>query len=140
LWWRVFFCKACRRTVSYLPHFALTYRLLHVDLVERFLEQEDLAPVQEKWRDLLLCYRRRLLAWVPSLQRIVGAALGRAPLRPEAFWPWIKKACGSLASATRRLVASWKVTLFSRHVCHQPGQWPRRFQPKLPAGTESLPR
>ena len=85
--WRAFFCRGCRRTVSYLPHFALSYRLLHVDLVERYLDREGLAPVQEKWRDLLGCYRRGLLAWVPSVHRILGAALGRAPLRPEAFWP-----------------------------------------------------
>jgi hypothetical protein len=127
--------------VSYLPHFALSYRLLHVELVEGYLEAGTLEPVQEKWRDLLESYRRGMLAWVPSLHRIMGSGLGRAPLAPAAFWPWIKKACGSLESATRQLVATWKVTLFSRYTCHQPGLWPRRSNTKLPAaGRESLPR
>lgn len=118
--WRGVFCKGCKRTISYLPHFVLTYRVLHIDLVEAFLDGQALLPSQERWRDLLRSYYHRFREWIPRVRRTIGSALGLTPL--EGFWPWLKEACGSLASATRQLVATWKTTLFGCYRCHQTGQ------------------
>ncbi len=119
---RGFFCKGCKRTISYLPHFVLSYRFLPTDLVEAFLDGKPLLPAQEGWWDLLQSCRRRFRKWIPQVRRTIGSALGLTPLDDEEFWPWLKEACGSLASATRQLVATWKITLFGCYRCHQTGQ------------------
>ncbi len=143
--WRGFFCGQCRLTVSYLPHFALTYRLLHVDMVEAYFDGKKLEPVQEKWRELLGCYWRKFQQYAPQLRRVVGAGLGLSPTDPAALWSWLKAAVGSLAQVTARLVESWKLTLFNSYRCHRPGQ--RRHRHLSPekialatAGVRSLPR
>ena len=115
-----FRCRACAATVSYLPAFALSYRLVQVATFEAFLEGKlDRRDVQS-WQSLLADYRRRLQRYATALWRTVGCGLGLAPPPAGAEWPWLKEACGGLASATRRLVTQFRLTLFARYQCHQP--------------------
>jgi len=118
-----FLCLGCGRTVSYLPGFALSYRLVAVTTVEASLDgRHDRRDVQ-RWSDLLRDYRRRMASFTPRLFRVVGCGLGRAP--PGAggpLWPWLKEACGSLGSAARRLVAEFRISVFGRYQCHQPAR------------------
>jgi len=116
-----FFCWMCRRTVSYLPDFTLPYRLVGTATLEAFLEGEHGALEVQRWMDLLGSYRRRMLSFCPRLVFVVGCGLGRAPpARAQALWPWLKKACGSLRSAARRLVTQFKISLLGCYQCHQP--------------------
>ncbi|MBE7537893.1 MAG: hypothetical protein HS122_05730 [Opitutaceae bacterium] len=120
-----FICAACRGTVSYLPGFALSYRLVQVSTFEAFLEGEFWRREVQRWLSVLEDYRRRMLGYATELWRRVGCGLGRAPpASSRAMWPWLKAACGGLTSAARRLVAEFRTTLFRQYQCHQPaGVW-----------------
>ncbi len=115
-----FLCAGCRRTVSYCPSFVLSYRVIGAATFEAFLngDLDDLGV--RRWESLLKSYERRLHAFHPELLRVVGRGFGRAPPGGPAFWPWLKEACGGLASATRRLVEHFKITVFRSYQCHQP--------------------
>jgi len=115
-----FLCVKTGRTVSYLPSFALSYRLVQASTFEAFLEGRlDRRDVQ-RWAELLRQYSRRMRVFGSELLRVVGGGFGRAPPAPSALWPYLKEACGSLAAATRRLVTQFNITLFGRYQCHQP--------------------
>jgi hypothetical protein len=115
-----FLCVKTGRTVSYLPSFALSYRVVQASTFEAYLEGRfDRRDVQ-RWAELLRQYSRRMRVFGAELLRVVGGGFGRAPPAPSALWPYLKEACGSLAAATRRLVTQFKITLFARYQCHQP--------------------
>ena len=115
-----FLCVETGRTVSYLPSFALSYRLVQAATFEAFLEGRlDRRDVQ-RWAELLRQYSRRMRVFGAELLRVVGGGFGRAPPVPSALWPYLKEACGSVAAATRRLVTQFNITLFARYQCHQP--------------------
>jgi hypothetical protein len=115
-----FLCLACRGTVSYLPSFAMSYRLVRAATFEAFLEGKfDRRDVQ-RWQTLLQQYQRRMAGYAVKVFRRVGCGLGRAPPAAGGVWPWLKEACGSLSSATRRLVTVFRITPFKRYHCHQP--------------------
>jgi hypothetical protein len=116
-----FICLVCGHTVSYLPNFAFAYRIVQVATFEAFLDwQIDRVDVQ-RWQTVLADYRRRMTRFAVVLVRTVGCGFGRAPPADGgAVWPWLKGACGGLESATRLLVAQFRITLFRRYQCHQP--------------------
>jgi hypothetical protein len=123
--WRLriarFFCPLCRRTISYLPDFALTYRVLGPDSFGAYLDERHERPDVRRWWTLLSTYRRRFEAFGAELIRSVGAGLGLAPpLSPQGLWPWIKRAGDSLTTVTRRLVTTFRIGLLRRYQCHQP--------------------
>ena len=115
-----FLCTVCRRTVSYLPSFALSYRVMRAATFEAFLNGDLRDLGVRRWESLLKSYERRMHAFHPELLRVVGRGFGRAPPSGAAFWPWLKEACGSLEAATRRLVEHFKITVFRSYQCHQP--------------------
>ena len=59
LWIARFRCGACRRTVSYLPSFALSYRLVQVATLEAFLAGAWSRRDVQAWEAVLKNYRRR---------------------------------------------------------------------------------
>ena len=115
-----FLCAGCERTISYLPSFALSYRIIAAATFEAFLGGYRGASAVDRWTDLLRSYERRMHAFHPQLLRAIGRGWGRAPPGGKAFWPWLKEACGSLAAATCRLVEHFKITVFRSYQCHQP--------------------
>jgi Domain of unknown function (DUF6431) len=115
-----YLCVKFKRTVSYLPCFALSYRLVQAATFEAFLEGRCDRPDVQRWDGLLRQYRRRMQACGSELLRVVGGGFGRAPPASQAPWRYLKEACGSLAAATRRLVTQYRITLFRRYQCHQP--------------------
>jgi hypothetical protein len=115
-----FLCAGCRRTVSYLPSFALSYRVIGAASFEAFLNGDRRSVAVRRWEDLLKSYERRMHAFHPELLHVVGRGFGRAPPAGKAFWPWLKEACGSMTAATRRLVEHFKITVFRSYQCHQP--------------------
>jgi transposase-like protein len=116
-----FLCVACECTVSYLPSFALSYRLVQVATFEAFLDgMIDRVDVQH-WQSVLADYRWRMTCFAEVVVRTVGCGFGRAPpAMGGAVWSWLKGACGGVESATRLLVATFNITLFRRYQCHQP--------------------
>jgi len=123
LWIARFLCPLCRRTISYLPDFALTYRLLGPETLQRYLEGELEKPDVRTFRDLCARYRQRLHRFAPELIRTVGAGLGFPPPRSlQDFWPWLKKAGKGLRPLARRLVTDFKMGLLKRYRCHQPAR------------------
>lgn len=115
-----FRCRACAATVSYLPAFAMSYRLVQVATFEAFLDGRlERRDVQSR-QSLLSDYRRRLLRYAAVVWRVIGCGFGRAPPSAGAEWSWLKEACGGIGSATRRLVTQFRLTLFARYQCHQP--------------------
>lgn len=118
-----FLCYVCRHTISYLPEFALTYRLLGVETFEAFLNNRLHRPDVQTYFNLLQTYRRRLDFFAPVLFRTLGSGLGMPPPAPPASaWPWLKKAGERLAPLTRRLTAQFRIGLFLRYQCHQPAR------------------
>jgi len=116
-----FLCLGCRRTVSYLPDFALSYRLVQVATFEAFLDGQMGRRDVQSQHSLLEDYRRRMTRYAEALWRTVGYGFGLAPPADgEGVWPWWKEACGGLGSAARRLVAQFRITFFRRYQCHQP--------------------
>ncbi len=121
LWIARFLCPLCRRTVSYLPDFVFTYRLLHPETFEAYLDHVIERPDVRTFTDLLHSYRCRLQRFAPELVRSVGAGLGLAPPSArQGLWPWLRKAGKGLRPLTRRLVTDFKIGLFRRYHCHQP--------------------
>lgn len=123
--WRLciarFLCPLCRRTMSYLPDFALSYRLLGPPTFHAFLDGDHDRPDVRSFHSLLQGYRRALLAFGGELVRTVGSGLGRPPpLHTHQLWPWLKKAGEGLAPITRHLVTTFRIGLFRRYQCHQP--------------------
>lgn len=114
-----FWCRACGGTVSYLPDFALPYRLVAVASFGAYLEGRHERAVQ-CWQGRLREYRRQMEAFAVRLLRCVGCGLGRAPPQGGQVWPWLKEACGSLGAAARELVGTFRIGLFKRYQCHQP--------------------
>ena len=117
-----FLCAACGVTVSYLPQFALSYRLVRAATFEADLECQHDRPDVQRWQALTADYRRRMDGFAATFVRTVGCGLGRAPPADGRLWPWVKEACGGIERATRRLVAEFKVTLFKSYQCHQPAR------------------
>ena len=120
IWIARFLCRACGRTVSYLPSFALSYRLVQVATVEAFLEGKRTRRDVERWEAVLQTYRRGMVVYAAQVVRTIGCAFGRAPPVAPSLWSWLKRACGGLDPATRRLVTDFRITLFHRYQCHQP--------------------
>jgi hypothetical protein len=71
-----------RVTTSYLPKFALTYRLMGAASLEAFVNGERDRPDVERYRDLLKRYARRMTAFAAELVGSVGMGLGPAPPDP----------------------------------------------------------
>ncbi len=118
-----FLCAHCYHTISCLPGFAMTYRLLGVDTFQAYLDGlHERADVQSYW-ELLRAYARRMQAFGDELLRSVGYAFGQAPppapCDVQGLWNWIKGKCGSLESATLRLISDFRLTVFGRYQCHQ---------------------
>lgn len=123
LWIARFLCPLCRRTISYLPDFALTYRLLGPETLQRYLQRELDLPDVRTFLGLCASYERRLHRFAPELIQTVGAGLGLAPPRSlRGLWPWLKKAGKGLRPLTRRLVTDFKIGLLKRYHCHQPAR------------------
>jgi hypothetical protein len=117
-----FLCPLCRRTVSYLPDFALSYRLLGPDTLAAFMDGQSERPDVRSHYELLQGYARQLVGFAEELIRTVGAGFGLAPpLCREGLWPWLKLAGDGLASVARRLVMTFSIGLLGRYQCHQPG-------------------
>ena len=116
-----FLCRRCRGTVSYLPEFAMSYRLVQTWTFEAFLEGRNGRGDVGRWQELLQQYRRRMTGHAGRVFCTVGCGFGRAPPVEAADpWPWLKAACGGLAAATRQLVTVFQITPFDRYQCHQP--------------------
>ncbi len=74
-----FLCAGCERTISYLPSFALSYRIIAAATFEAFLGGAGRTVAVDRWADLLRSYERRMHVFHPQLLRVVGRGLGRAP-------------------------------------------------------------
>ena len=117
-----FFCRWCQRTVSLLPSFALSYRLLNSELTERFLLGGLLRGAEQRWASLLQSYRRRAQRFCRQLIAIIGVGFGLAPPQESEvgkLLAWLSGLCGGLGPATEQLVNRWAVTLFGFYRCHQ---------------------
>ena len=79
-----FLCVETGRTVSYLPSFALSYRLVQASTFEAFLEGRLERQDVQRWAELLRQYSRRMRVFGAELLRVVGGGFGRAPPAPSA--------------------------------------------------------
>jgi transposase-like protein len=128
LWLRIavarFLCTGCGVTTSYLPSFALCYRPMDPASFEAYLlGQHEGLDVLRCW-DTLRRYQRQMEAFGPKLVAVVGHGLGLAPPTRDAgcaraVLGWLLKACGSLGSATGRLVETFRHSVFGPYTCHQ---------------------
>ena len=123
IWVARFLCPLCRRTVSYLPDFVLTYRAIQTRTFAAFLDGERERPDVRSFTDLLRGYQLQLEAFATELIATVGMGLGRPPPRSaRGLWSWVKKAGAGLHVVTRRLVTEFRIGLFRRYQCHQPAR------------------
>ena len=118
-----FLCTVCAATTSYLPSFALTYRLLGPSTLEAYLKGENGGLDVQRYWELLRRYARRLARFGPRLIGLVGMGLGPAPpvasaASATAVLGWLRKACGDLQIATGRLVESFRLGVLRSYRCH----------------------
>lgn len=74
-----FLCVVCDGTVSYLPSFALSYRLVQTATFEAFLDGIIGRGDVQRWQSVLADYRRRMARFAEIVVRTVGCGFGRAP-------------------------------------------------------------
>jgi len=123
IWIARFLCPLCNKTISYLPDFVATYRVLQWDTFQAFLEGQRDRPDVYRFLDRLQACRRQAQRFCAELFRTVGAGLGRPPPRTaRGLWGWLKKAGDGLRPVTRKLVTNFKISLFKRYHCHQPAR------------------
>ncbi len=121
-----FFCPGCGGTTSLLPDFALSYRLMGVELVDLFFRVESKERVDFCFADLLRGYLRRWETWWPQLRRTVGCYFGRLRIRdPCGGWIGVGEGAGGIAAANRLLVEKFKVSLFGQYAIHAPRDFAR---------------
>ena len=118
-----FLCMACGRTSSYLPSFALTYRLLSPGTLEAYLKGEYAGVDVQRYWELLRRYTRQMTGFAPSMVGLVGMGLGPAPPVASAasagsVLSWLEMACGDLEIATGRLVQTFRLGIFGSYKCH----------------------
>jgi hypothetical protein len=70
--------------VSLLPRFALPYRLLNSELVERGFSGQPLPGAAQRWQGLLQSYRVRVERFCPRLIAHLGLGFGLAPPEPAS--------------------------------------------------------
>jgi len=114
-----FLCSLCRCSISYLPDFALSYRLVNARTLECFLEGQRQTPDILRCQALLQRYLARMYAFLPTLLSVAGKAFDWIPRPGQPLWGRMKKACGSFAAATRQLISELAITMFARYQCHQ---------------------
>jgi hypothetical protein len=114
-----FLCLGCLRTISFLPAFAFSYRLIQVATFEAYLDGCFGRRDVKRWEELLRRYRRRMHAYGSELVRAIRGKLGRAPPQADRLWPYLRDAFGGLGAVTYRLVTQFKTTVFGRYRCHQ---------------------
>lgn len=121
IWVRRFLCGHCRLSVSCLPDFAQPYRLVNSSTVEAGFNEQNHRPDVQRWQHLVESCWQRFEEHLPRLIRTVGNGLGPCPtdVGAEQFWALVKRACGSLATATRQLVHQFRTCLFGTYRCHQ---------------------
>jgi len=118
---RRFRCRNCSGNVSYLPSFALTYRIVHPQIVQDFIDGVQPTRAMQHWWTLLQAYRRSWQKWAQTLRQELGCAFGRPAEKETAsdFWQRLRRKGGSVMEITMGLIKGWKVTLFRRYSCHQ---------------------
>ncbi len=118
---RRFLCRHCRVSISCLPDFAQPYRLVNTSTVQAGFDGQKARPDVQRWGQLVGSYWKSFARHLPRLIRSVGSAFGPSFAAPSArqFWEQIKRACGSLATATRQLVKQFHTCLFGTYRCHQ---------------------
>ena len=114
-----FLCPFCRRSISYLPDFAFSYRLVNAETLDCFLDGQHSSLDVQRCYELLQRYERRMHTFLPILGSVAGKAFEWIPRPGRPLWGSIKKACGRLAAATRQLVSKLAITMFARYQCHQ---------------------
>jgi len=114
-----FLCSRCQCSISYLPDFALSYRLVNARTLERFLEGQSQSPDILRCYELLCRYRCRIHTFLPTLISVAGKAFEWIARPGQPLCANMKKACGSFAAATRQLVSKLAITMFARYQCHQ---------------------
>lgn len=121
LWIARFLCPLCRHTISYLPDFVFSYRILSPESFAAFLDGQAERVDLHKLADTLHRARRQCERFATVLIGTVGAGLGvPPPSSSQGLWPWLKKTGEGLRPLTRRLVTDFKISLFKRYHCHQP--------------------
>jgi len=121
LWIKRFICKACGKTLSCLPHFVASYRLLHNRLIEAYFLGDSKSIGVQRHSDLLKTYMKRFEQWQPSLASRIGCVFGRAPPRLKV-WEWVRwmiHRAGNFHTVTKKLIEDFQTTCFGSYQCHQ---------------------
>lgn len=105
--------------MSYLPEFALSYRVVQAWTFEAFLDGKLERRDVERWKVVLQDYARRMERHAEALWRTIGCGFGRAPPRGGALWPWLKEACGRIRVRRTPVGRPGQDHLFRRYQCHQ---------------------
>ena len=126
-----FLCPLCGVTLSYLPDFALSYRLVNAQSVQRFIDGDTQAVDVQRWHRVLQGYWRKILRFFPTVVCVVGRSFGWSLPLKLPIAEAIKKACGSFTAATRQLVSDFAMTWFARYQCHQSPKRPRFISTSL---------
>lgn len=119
---RRFRCFSCRVTISMLPDFALTYRLVETDTVDRFLSGSRSGQGLDIWSAHLALYQRRLESRIPATLNALAETYGLLDL-PRSVVPLWGELCQAFGDARRlaaRLVADLGITVFGVYRCHRP--------------------
>jgi Domain of unknown function (DUF6431) len=120
---RRFRCRDCRHSVSLLPNFCLSYRLVRGESVARFLRGDGIDALDLPWQELLLRCRRRFESWIPQLGELTHSAFGVHwnGLPSHLVWTGMEVFFGGWTEARHRILGKCGVTMLGAYCCHAAG-------------------
>lgn len=120
---RRFRCRDCRLTVSLLPDFCVSYRLIRGEVAARFLRGDGIEAPDLPWQALLVSCRKKYAAWLPEFRELLYSEFGVrcAGFPPHAVWIVLEARFGHWMNARFQLLAKCGVTLLGRYRCHATG-------------------
>jgi hypothetical protein len=117
---RRFRCRDCRLTVSLLPDFCISYRLVRGESVARFLRGDGIEAPDLPWQDLLFNCQKKFSAWIPELEELlhVGFGVQCQGLSPKQAWIGMETHFGDWTKARFQILAKCGATMLGRFCCH----------------------
>ncbi|MFT3990590.1 MAG: DUF6431 domain-containing protein [Luteolibacter sp.] len=119
---RRFRCTHCRRTVSLLPDFCLSYRVVRGESVARFLRGNGIDASDLRWHGLLVGCRKKFASWLPELGSMIHQTFGLHWEKPsiQSVWMGIEQHFGGWIEARCHVLSKCGVTLLGAYRCHRP--------------------
>ena len=121
IWIRRFLCLACRLTTSMLPDFALPFRLVATDTVDKYFSDARDGVEVKIWLEHLVRYEKRIEERIPETRAALETAydFGDLPLEATDLWRVVCRNFDGARRFTARFAREVGMTVFGIYNCHR---------------------